>query len=318
MYRKCLKYAEDPGLIARVRRELATCLLRLGKGDEGAAILQEIFHEKLAISDQSDAIELRKAWPGLPAVDARPSGNPGMDSLELDGDRDYVILPRLYFDGRPPWTLEAIVHPIEIDQSGTPSGSSVSWTSLISATDAGAIALDTKRRRWSIELYATGAPSDDWTESYAAASARSEVALGEWQHVAGVWDGHELRLYLNGQLQETRPGVDYCTSLSLAPMFLGADPDNIAFMGVAQGFLHGRLRAARISRATKYTSSFSPPEQLGTTPDTIGLYDFTIDTGRYAIDRSGHGNHGIIIGAKYAKAGFRDSLPVDGESKESK
>jgi hypothetical protein len=27
----------------------------------------------------------------------------------------------------------------------------------------------------------------------------------------------------------------------------------------------------------------------------------TIDMGRYAIDRSGHGNHGIIVGAKYAR-----------------
>jgi hypothetical protein len=66
--------------------------------------------------------------------------------------------------------------------------------------------------------------------------------------------------------------------------------------------LHGRLRQARISRGIEYTDSFSSPERLEITPGTIGLYDFTIDCGRYAIDRSGHGNHGIIIGAKYAKA----------------
>ena len=61
------------------------------------------------------------------------------------------------------------------------------------------------------------------------AAARSEVSLRQWQHVAGVWDGKELRLYLDGQLQETRTGVDYCTQLSLSPMFLGADPDSLAF-----------------------------------------------------------------------------------------
>jgi hypothetical protein len=85
-------------------------------------------------------------------------------------------------------------------------------------------------------------------------------------------------------------------------MFLGADPDNLAFDHIAQGYLHGRLRQARISRGIEYTDSFSPPERLEKTPETIGLYDFTINCGRYAIDRSGHGNHGIIIGAKYAKA----------------
>ena len=43
MYRKCLDVADDPGLIDRVRRELATCLLRQGKPDEGVAILQDVY-----------------------------------------------------------------------------------------------------------------------------------------------------------------------------------------------------------------------------------------------------------------------------------
>ncbi len=148
------------------------------------------------------------------------------------------------------------------------------------------------------------------------AAARSEVSLRRWQHVAGVWDGKELRLYLDGQLQETRTGVDYCTQLSLTPMLLGADPESLFYNEIAQGYLHGRLRAARISRAVEYTDSFSPPERLEKTPGTIGLYDFTIDYGRYAIDRSGHGNHGIIIGAKYANDGIQGLAPV--EAKESK
>jgi hypothetical protein len=133
------------------------------------------------------------------------------------------------------------------------------------------------------------------------ARARTQVSLRQWQHVAGVWDGKELRLYVDGQLHDTRAGIDYCSALSLAPMFLGADPDNLAFIDVAQGYLHGRLRAARISRGVEYTNSFTRPDRLEKTPETIGLYDFTIDTGRYAIDHSGHGNHGIIVGAKFAK-----------------
>jgi hypothetical protein len=238
-----------------------------------------------------------------------------MDGLDFDGDRDYVILPRLYFDGRPPWTLEAIVWPVTIGQSA--EASQVDWSSLISATDAGSIGLDTSRRRWAIELYSADIPTGDWTASYAVAAANHEVSLSKWQHVAGVWDGNELRLYLDGQLQETRTGVDYCTQLSLTPMFLGADPDSLFRGEIAQGYLHGRLRAARISRGVEYTDSFAPPEQLEKTPGTIGLYDFTIDCGRYAIDRSGHGNHGIIVGAKYAKEPIRDQARVDDESRET-
>jgi hypothetical protein len=117
-----------------------------------------------------------------------------------------------------------------------------------------------------------------------------------------VWDGKELRLYLDGQLQDTREGVDYCSALSHAPLFVGADPANLSQGDVAEGFLNGRLRAARISRGVEYTDSFKSPERLDKTPDTVGLYDFTIDTGQYVYDRSGHGNHGIIIGAKYVTA----------------
>jgi tetratricopeptide (TPR) repeat protein len=302
MYRKCLEVATDAGLIDRVRRELSTCLLREGKTAEGVEILQGFFLDKLRRSDAPDAAELLKAWPGLSELGAIVDGEPGMDALELDGDQDYVILPRIYFDARPPWTLEAIVRPVVIDQSVPLSVSPVNWTSLISATDGGAIGLETSRRRWAISLYTTRIPTDDWRESYSLAIARSEVALLEWQHVAGVWDGKELRIYLNGQLQDTRSGVDYCSVLSMAPMFLGADPESMAFGDVAQGYLQGRLRVARISRSAEYTDSFPRPERLDKTPGTIALYDFTIDTGRYAMDRSGHGNHGIIIGAKYAKA----------------
>jgi hypothetical protein len=241
-----------------------------------------------------------------------------MVGLDLDGDRDYVILPSVYFDGRPPWTIEAIVWPAKIGQSVSDDASPVDWSSLISAADAGSIGLDTSRGRWAIEMYTAKIPTGDWIESYAVAAALQEVALHQWQHVAGVWDGKELRLYLDGQLQETRTGVDYCTQLSLTPMFLGADPDSLFYNGIAQGYLQGRLRAARISRSVEYTDPFSPPERLTKTPGTIGLYDFTIDTGLYAIDRSGHGNHGIIIGAKYAKVDSPASAPAFGEVKESK
>jgi serine/threonine protein kinase len=317
MFRKCLSAAADQGLIQWVSYELARCLLRQGKWDEGVGILQEAFLEKLNRHDTANAAELREAWSALPNADAAPRGKPGMDGLDLDGDRDYVILPSVYFDGNPPWALEAIVWPVKIGQSIPVDVSPVDWTSLISATDAGSIGLDTSRGRWAIELYTANIPTGDWTESYAVAAARSEVSLRKWQHVAGVWDGKELRLYVDGELQETRTGADYCTQLSLTPMFLGADPDSLFHFEVAQGYLHGRLRAARISRAVEYTDSFAPPERLESTPGTIGLYDFTIDNGRYAIDRSGHGNHGIIIGAKYANDGIRDSVPVDIESKES-
>jgi predicted negative regulator of RcsB-dependent stress response len=303
MYRQCLEMASDSGLIDRVRHELATCLLRGGKSDEATPMLYEFFVDRLKRSAAPDAKKLLAILPTLPNATATIDGTPGMAGLEMDGDNDYVILPHMFFDARPPWTLEVIVWPAEIDPSNPQTGSPAGWTSLISAADAGSIGLESIRQRWAIELYAAGIAGAEWVDNYASATARTEVPLRRWQHVAGVWDGKELRLYIDGQLQDTRRGVSYCTQLSNSPMFLGADPANLAFVEqVAEGFFRGRLRCARISHAAEYTDSFSPPERLEKTPGTIGLYDFTIDTGRYAIDRSGHGNHGIIIGAKFAWA----------------
>jgi len=303
MYRMCLEVARDPGLIDRVRHELATCLLRGGKSDEATPMLCEFYAELLKRSTSPEAQELLALLPKLPDGNTIVDGTSGMDGLDLDGKNDYVVLPRLFFDARPPWTLEAIVLPAEIDPSNPPKGSPVGWTSLVSATDAGSIGLESIRQRWTIELYAAGIPGSEWVDNYASAAARDTVPLRRWQHVAGIWDGKELRIYLDGQLQGTRHGVTYCTQLSNSPMFLGADPTNLGYVEqVAEGFLHGRLRGARISHAAEYTDSFSPPDRLDKTPDTIGLYDFTIDTGQFAIDRSGHGNHGIIRGAKYGRA----------------
>jgi tetratricopeptide (TPR) repeat protein len=303
MYRQCLDIAQDPGLIERIRLELATCLLRQGKSDEAIPMLQEFYLAEVRDAESPAANELLAAWSGLPVSKANvDEGKSGMDGLELDGDGDYVILPRVFFDGRPSWTLEAIVWPAAVDPSNPPNAPPDGWTSLMSAANGGSIGLESIRQRWTIDMYTASIPGAEWTSNYASASAQVPVPLRRWQHVAGVWDGNELRLYLDGQLQNTRTGVNYCTQLSHAPMFLAADPANLSYGDVAEGFLTGRLRAARISRAAEYTESFPAPERLENTPGTIGLYDFTIDTGNYAIDRSGRGNHAIIMGAKFAKS----------------
>jgi hypothetical protein len=309
-YRSLLSLVTDDEQLDDARRRLAVCLLRQGKSAEGVQILKDRLHEKILRFDTRDAKELRDAWPNLPNGDVITYAPADQDGLEFDGDQDYVVLPNVYFDGRPPWTLEAIVNPFKFKYRGKDE-----WISLVSAAELGSIALEINPRNWAIELYSKsdffGGTGVQWETSYVSASARPEVVLNQWQHVAGIWDGRELRIYVNGQLHHSRPGVEYCTRLSHWPFFLGADPSSYWRNEVAEGCFGGRLRAARISRSTEYTESFAAPQRLEKTPGTIGLYDFTIHTGRYAIDRSGHGNHGIIIGAKFVNARFSGDTASD-------
>src|SRR5205807_166046 len=60
-------------------------------------------------------------------------------------------------------------------------------------------------------------------------SASGPVALGQWCHVAGVYDGSHLSCYINGQL--VGPPVDtypYGTGIfaSSNPLWIGSDPSN--------------------------------------------------------------------------------------------
>ncbi len=195
--------------------------------------------------------------------------------------------------------------------------SAVGWSSLISAADAGAIGLDTSRRAMGDRVVhskysnrTTGPRAMQWR----LPAVRSRCANGSTLPACGT--GRNCGSISTANCRKRAPGVDYCTQLSLAPMFLGADPDSLYLQRDRSGIL-ARPTAQCASRAPLSTRIRSRrPERLEKTPGTIGLYDFTIDTGRYAIDRSGHGNHGIIIGAKYAKDGIQDLAPV--EAKESK
>ena len=58
MYRKCLEMASDPGLIKRVRHELATCLLREGKSNDAIPMLSEFYGDLLKRSAAPEAHEL--------------------------------------------------------------------------------------------------------------------------------------------------------------------------------------------------------------------------------------------------------------------
>ncbi|MDX1961813.1 MAG: protein kinase [Pirellulales bacterium] len=297
IYQELITQSKSPGQNIDARVGMVSCFLRQGKSQEASRLANDLLREKLARSDAADALELTEKWRKLEAAATDQKGVPGQEGLEFDGDLDYVIIPSLHFDGQPPWTLEAIVKPTSylpgID----------SWISLISATDAGSMSLETLDNRWSIALCTTNYHKHRryWTENYSMATSRGVLRLRKWQHVAGVWDGKELRLYLNGKLQEVRKDVNRCTRLSGLCMMVGADPDSYFGVNLAHGYFQGTMRAVRISRGVEYTDSFTSPENLQKTPQTAALFDFTVDSGDFAFDQSGNGNHGIVIGARYKK-----------------
>lgn len=49
--------------------------------------------------------------------------------------------------------------------------------------------------------------NDSGTNNFKAVTATNAVVLNQWQHVAGVWNGSDLKIYINGILANTTTGV---------------------------------------------------------------------------------------------------------------
>jgi hypothetical protein len=73
---------------------------------------------------------------------------------------------------------------------------------------------DNNQRAYRISLYNDGLRfivSPNGTDYYyASVSPTNLIGVGEWTHIAGVWDGNYLRVYINGRLV---PNCDISTSL---------------------------------------------------------------------------------------------------------
>ncbi|NLF73655.1 MAG: hypothetical protein GX575_31840 [Candidatus Anammoximicrobium sp.] len=142
------------------------------------------------------------------------------------------------------------------------------------------------------------------------------LALGEWQHVVGTWDGKTKSLWINGRMVAEAsfagpvlPGA--------APLWLGACGHN----GPAVNHLQGDLAMPVIySRALSADEIQARVRDQGRTPaagDTVLACWPTVEKpGNRVADRSAHGRHGRVVGSA-ASSEFVDLLidsTADGNS----
>ncbi len=114
-------------------------------------------------------------------------------ALDLDNNLDYVNLGTgltTLFDPLNTITLEAWVKPTSTVGLGSIVGN---WQSPVSVMQ---FLLQRTADKYSIHI-------DGGSGYVTLSSAPNTVTLGVWQHVAGVWDGSQMRLYINGVLQGT-------------------------------------------------------------------------------------------------------------------
>lgn len=101
---------------------------------------------------------------------------------------------------------------------------------------------------------------------YAEAQSSDRLQPGTWHHLAGVFDGAEVRIYVDGKLTGRAAGKGKRTSNKL-PLYIGADTDD---GGRPVSFFRERVDAVRIGRGVSYSGeSFAPARRPAATTESL-------------------------------------------------
>lgn len=136
------------------------------------------------------------------------------------------------------------------------------------------------------------------------------IPLNTWTHLAGVWDGSQLRVYVNGVLDGTTPGVSGGFLASANPVRIGASLTSEAFTGKIDG-----VRIWTIARTGLQISGTMNTCTVGAPGGLLAAYNFEEGAGSSTADVTGHGYNGTLMGSSIPgwSTGFACSglLPVN-------
>jgi serine/threonine protein kinase len=225
--------------------------------------------------------------------------------LAFDGESSYVEVPSFNYDGGHPITIEARVR--------SATNTKPMQTILL---------LGECRLVSNLGSFRFVVVPDEST--HCAVQAVSGFEPDRSYHLAGVYDGGDFRLYVDGRLQqgrrqtydgknkETTEGIPERISLQdLYPgevgVFIGsAVPGGVSF---GKERFHGTIDEVRISKVARYAEDFTPAERFEPDEHTLALYHFDEGQGDTLIDSSRNNHHGKIVGAKWVVAGERLVAP---------
>lgn len=114
------------------------------------------------------------------------------------------------------------------------------------------------------------------------------LSSGVWYHVAGVWNGTTLKVFVNG-VQVGSKSSTFAPGTGTSDVFIGRGGDG-------SGYFNGLIDKVRITADAIYTSNFTPQNRLTGVNGTKGLWRFD---GQDVKDCANI-NHGINNGATFS------------------
>jgi hypothetical protein len=175
-----------------------------------------------------------------------------------------------------PFTLEAWVNPAGKNQTAP----------FLAKTEQSEYALNLANNIPGFHAYLSG--------KYHSAIAASDkpIAVNAWSHIAGVYDGRELRLYINGQLAATTKASGNRATNNL-PLYVGADPTT---KGEPTQFYEGGVDEVRLSSKARYAENFRPAVKHESDEHTVRLLHFDRRLGPFVPSHSGSGTYATPAG----------------------
>ena len=140
-------------------------------------------------------------------------------SLEFSGEQD-VLIPKLRYDGSHPITLEAIVTPQPQDPKSVRSA-------VVANLQLAGVGIHLSGGRWLFHVN----EGRDSNGGYASAYSEQDTELNKTVHLAGVYDGQNVRLFVDGKLQKSDDATTRKHVRSPYDFMIGADPNGKGHRG---------------------------------------------------------------------------------------
>lgn len=214
-------------------------------------------------------IDIELAAPAIPAEE---------HVAEFDGKDDYLAVDSQAIDVPDgPFTLECWFNA---DEYGKRTG-------LLTKTQSCEYGFFVSRGRPHFSVHLDG-------KYYTAEVSDFMLKRHHWHHIAGVFDGQEIRLYVDGVLIAATEASGKRTRTNL-PLLVGAD---VKGDGSAMSHFDGKIDAVRLSTVARYTDEgpFTPQRRMRADEHTRLLLNMDGTVGMWCYDESSRGAHAKIHG----------------------
>lgn len=216
-------------------------------------------------------------------VDVNAPATPADEAaLDLAGGGSWITVPNSQLDlpAAGPLTAEAWVRPRKLE-----------GRRAVLVKGSGEIALGTR----------DGTPAFSVLTGRRATVVTAEdlkLSPDKWTHLAGVYDGSTLSLYVDGLRVASRSVADPRTSTGAA-LLVGAAPGRARGHDAAKiaDVFEGQVDAVRLSTVARYSgTTFTPERRFKPDSDTRLLLNMDALVGPWAFDESPRKAHGVISG----------------------